>query len=73
MAYKQENNPFKKIGDPPTGDVQATASDTIRVSHSDQATVRKKLQRKFNGIIPKGAKLTLKDGKYTYTVVKPKQ
>ena len=23
MAYKQENNPFKKIGDPPTGDVQA--------------------------------------------------
>ena len=73
MAYKQKNNPFKMIGDPPTGDIQPTASDTIRVSDKDQATARKRLQRKFNNRIPKGAKLTLKDGKYTYTVVKPKQ
>ena len=72
MAYIQNNNPFKMIGDPPTGDIKPTASDTTRVSSSDQATARKKLQRKFNGRIPKGAKLTLKDGIYTYTVIKPK-
>jgi len=33
-------------------------NDTIRVSANDQALVRKKLQRKFNGKIPKNAVLT---------------
>ena len=51
-------------------------NDTIRVSANDQALVRKKLQRKFNGRIPKDAVLTYdKDTKqYTYTVLpKPAQ
>lgn len=51
-------------------------NDTIRVSSSDQSTARKKLQRKFNGRIPKDAVLTYdKDSKqYTYTVLpKPAQ
>jgi len=51
-------------------------NDTIRVSANDQALVRKKLQRKFNGRIPKDAVLTYdKDSKqYTYTVLpKPAQ
>tara|TARA_R110000751_G_scaffold180524_1_gene286935 strand:+ start:239 stop:460 length:222 start_codon:yes stop_codon:yes gene_type:complete len=73
MAFKMKKATiYKLVGDPPTGDVQATPSDTITVSSMDQATARKKLQRKFNGRIPKGAKLTLKDGKYTYTVVNTK-
>ena len=53
--------------DPPSG-----KSDTIRVSSTDQAVAKKKLQRKFNGRIPKGAKLTKKGDKYIYTVIKPK-
>lgn len=51
-------------------------NDTIRVSANDQALVRKKLQRKFNGRIPKDAVLTYDKttGKYTYTVLpKPAQ
>jgi len=72
MAYIQSNNPFKMAGDPPTGDIQATASDTITVSSIDQSAARKKLQRKFNGRIPKGAKLTKEGDKYVYTVIKPK-
>ncbi len=46
-------------------------NDTIRVSANDQALVRKKLQRKFNGKIPKNAVLTYNKGtkKYTYTVI----
>ena len=45
-------------------------NDTIRVSASDQALVRKKLQRKFNGKIPKNAVLTYDKTtkKYIYTV-----
>lgn len=45
-------------------------SDTIKVSSTDQAVAKKKLQNKFNGRIPNNAVLTYdKDtGKYTYTV-----
>ena len=57
-------------GDPPSTKPQP--SDTIRVSSIDREVARKKLQRKFGGIIPKNAKLTLKDGKYTYTVITKK-
>jgi len=45
-------------------------NDTIRVSANDQALVRKKLQNRFNGRIPKNAVLTYNKTtkKYTYTV-----
>ena len=45
-------------------------NDTIRVSADDQALVRKKLQNRFNGRIPKNAVLTYNKTtkKYTYTV-----
>ena len=66
MAYTQKNNPFKMVEDPPS-----SKSDTIRVSSIDQSIARKKLQRKFGGRIPKGAKLTKEGDKYVYTVVKP--
>ena len=67
MAYIQSNNPFKMAGDPP-----ASKIDTIRVSSIDQSTAKKKLQRKFNGRVPKGAKLTKEGDKYIYTVIKTK-
>ena len=57
-------------GDPPSTKPQP--SDTIRVSSTDRALAKKKLQKKFGGIIPRNAKLTLKDGKYTYTVITKK-
>jgi hypothetical protein len=62
-----KNKDIDKISnDPPS-----TKSDTITVSSIDPATAKKKLQRKFNGRIPKGAKLTKKGDKYIYTVIKP--
>lgn len=54
----------KILNDPPS-----TKSDTITVSSIDQSVAKKKLQNKFNGKIPKNAKLTKKDGKYVYTVI----
>lgn len=54
----------KILNDPPS-----TKSDTITVSSIDQALAKKKLIRKFNNRMPKGAKLTKKDGKYVYTVI----
>tara|TARA_R110000824_G_scaffold319287_1_gene506406 strand:- start:1051 stop:1275 length:225 start_codon:yes stop_codon:yes gene_type:complete len=55
-----------------SNDPPSTKSDTIKVSSTDQSLAKKKLQRKFNGKIPKGAKLTKKGDKYIYTVIKPK-
>ena len=54
------------------GDPPASKSDTIRVSSIDQSTAKKKLQRKFNGRVHKGAKLTKEGDKYIYTVIKTK-
>ena len=81
MAYVQKNNPFKLNVDPPSAksdtiklnvDPSSAKSDTIKVMSIDQALARKKLQRKFKGRIPKGAKLTKEGDKYVYTVIKPK-
>ena len=72
MAKKNYNSiGFKnKDIDRISNDPPSTKSDTITVSSIDQATAKKKLIRKFNNRMPKGAKLTKKGDKYIYTVIK---
>ena len=72
MAKKDYNSiGFKnKDIDRISNDPPSTKSDTITVSSTDQALAKKKLIRKFNNRMPKGAKLTKKGDKYIYTVIK---